>query len=115
MRTPKPAGPGLPRAPPSMYARIMPGGGERAASGLRLRRWRGLRHEVENARAAVALDDGVVSARFVEDLRTQADVADGAQAVACLGHRDAAAATRVRSSVVRFTSSASVPRSASSD
>src|SRR5207237_1048072 len=80
MRTPKPAGPGLPRAPPSMYATKRPALKRPAPSGVeestgRLRNGCG---EIENALTAVALDDAVVAAHVVEHLRPHADVADRA-------------------------------------
>ena len=66
----------------------------RRAAGLRrtARAPTGAGHEVENPRAAVALDDAVVPACLVEDLRPQPHVADGAQAVARFGHGHALAA-----------------------
>ena len=51
-------------------------------------------HEVEDPRAAVALVQAVVAPHFVEHLRPQTDVADGAEAVARFGDRDALAAVR---------------------
>ena len=52
----------------------------------------GLRNEVQDAVAAVALHDLFVAAHGVEDLRTQPDVADRADAVARFRDRDAVAA-----------------------
>ena len=60
------------------------------------------RHEVEDALAAVALDDGGVATDFVEDLRTKPDVTDGAESVAGFGERLALAA--VRNAVVTVSS-----------
>ena len=58
----------------------------------RVRRGRGWRvREVQDPVAVIALQDRVVAAEGVEDLGTQADVADRADAVARLGHRDAVA------------------------
>src|SRR5439155_330257 len=96
MRTPKPAGPGLPRAPPSMYATKRPALKRPAPSGVeestgRLRNGCG---EIENALTAVALDDAVVAAHVVEHLRPHADVADRADVVARLGDGDAVALLR---------------------
>ena len=54
------------------------------------------RHVVENPVAVVALQDRIVSQDGVEDLRPQADVADGADAAARLGHRHAVALARDR-------------------
>ena len=52
------------------------------------------RDVIEDALAAVALDDLVVAQDVVEDLRPEADVADRADAVAGFGDRDAVAAPR---------------------
>src|SRR5919201_3401396 len=115
MRTPKPPGPGLPRAPPSMYAITeavltaaeaaapnviagpAPSAGERVVLIVveaSLGRLRDARGEIENALAAVALDDAVVTAHVVEHLRPHAHVADRADGVACLGDGDAVAFLR---------------------
>src|SRR5215217_7720767 len=50
--------------------------------------------EIEDTRAAVALDDAVVAAGLVEHLGPEADVAHGTEAVARLGHRLSFAAVR---------------------
>ena len=54
-------------------------------------------NEVQDPGAAVALDERVVAADLVEHLRTEPHVADGAEAVAGFGDRDALAALRHRS------------------
>src|SRR2546427_8472182 len=104
MRTPKPAGPGLPRAPPSMYATKRPAVKRPAPSAVEgpalsegegsLGRLRDGCGEIENALTAVALDDAVVAAHVVEHLRPHADVADRADGVARLGDGDAVALLR---------------------
>src|SRR5713101_5612702 len=84
MRTPNPAGPGLPRAPPSMYATIM-GSLRRLGNARRRGGGRG-RHEIEDALAAVALHDALVAPDGIEDLRPQPDVTDRADSVARFSH-----------------------------
>src|SRR6185312_3808984 len=97
MRTPKPAGPGLPRAPPSIYA-ITWFTVQGSLGGLRHGISRGCgnrrRNEVQDPVAAVALDDLIVPADVVEHLRPHAHVTDDADAVLRFGDRDAVAAVR---------------------
>src|SRR5437899_1273989 len=65
----------------------------RLADAVRRRRRRG-GDEVQDALAAVALDDRIVAPDVVEHLWAQADVADGADPLARLRDGDAVAATR---------------------
>src|SRR5688572_19732895 len=121
MRAPYPAGPGLPREPPSMFAVAAPPGagpksdgwltfeipfetirpfgrshqGRRTTDGPRTKALlprtdsaddralsgRRGRHVIEDALAAVALDDAVVVPNLLEDGRTQAHVAHGTEAI----------------------------------
>src|SRR5918994_2702549 len=89
MCAPQPAGPGLPRAPPSKYAVIkVPGPGSRCLGCLRCLRC--LRcDEVKNAVAAVALHDLFVLADFGKDRRTQPHLAHRAPLAFGAGHRAA--------------------------
>src|SRR5579862_3092442 len=92
MRTPYPAGPGLPREPPSIYATIIEGirdDDTGSLGGLRdaVRRGRCDGWDVkQDAVAVVALQDLLVLEDGVEHLRPQANVADRADAAP--GFRD---------------------------
>src|SRR3972149_11091476 len=56
--------------------------------------WSGGRHVIEDALAAVALNNLIVAEDRVEHLRPQPDVAHGTNSVAGLGDRHAAAAAQ---------------------
>ena len=105
----------------------------RSGRPLRLGAGAAARHEVEDAQAALALDQLLVAAHFVEDLGPQPDVAHGADAVARFGDREALALlattcsnsferlggelprpASARAAIVSSSSFCSAPRSASS-